>query len=332
MRKKKRFLSNDEKDEMARLYLEGVKCIEIAKRFNSDPSWVAKIMKNKGIREPKTKRYKHSTFQGDENLIFRLRSLMEEGRDVPSVQEELGLTKAVILRLMRDNGIKRNSLSTIKRLYYLDDEWIDKIDTPEKAIFLGLFFADGCNLTNSHECSLGLHLKDQNYLERIVKLFTDKPLRENRNQRRIQINSKNWSKKLAEYGGVPRKSLTLKWPNLLPKEFIPYFVRGYFEGDGCILSRSNKKSPDWFSVSFIGTFEFLTSLNQHLNSCLGFKGKIYKKKTGKNTYSLVISRQNFVYKFGKWIYSDLLEFAMQRKLQKFQKQAELRFNGLLIAL
>jgi transposase-like protein len=328
MRKKKRFLSNEEKDEMARLYIEGVKCIEIAKKFNSDPSWVSHIIKNRGINKPKIERYKFFTFQGDEDLIFRLRSLMEEGCDVPSAQKELGLTKAVILRLMRDNGIKRNSVSSTKRQYYLDESWVDKINSPEKAIFLGLFFADGCNLTSSHECTICLHLKDQEYLKKIVSLFTNKPLSKmsNRDMRRIQINSKNWSEKLSKHGGVPRKSLTLKWPNDLPKELTPYFIRGYFEGDGCIHSRSNKNTPDWFQVSIVGTFEFLTSLNKELDFHLGFQGAIYSKNTNNNTYSLVISKQKYIYEFGKWIYSDLLEFAMPRKLEKFQNQERLRFS------
>lgn len=326
MSKKRRFLSEEEKREICELYQKGISCKDLGRRFNSDPSWIGKIIKKQGFWEPKIKRYQHYTFQGDEKVLSKIRSLIGEGWSVPEICKETNLTQSIVLRLMRDNDIKRNSISIIKRKYFLNENWIDEIDSPEKAIFLGLFFADGCNYLHSNECMIGLQLKEEDYLYRFCLCFTDKPLQKTRSLKKIQINSKRWSDKMYEYGATPKKSLILEWPKNLPDEFIPYFIRGYFEGDGSISKRVNKNAPYWYQVQIVGTLQFLTELNLQIRKHLNFQGRIYDKKTGKNTYSLVISRQENVKAFGDWIYSDCLDFAMKRKLALFQEQTLLRFS------
>eukprot|EP01083_Nonionella_stella_P269665 912656_1 len=72
-----------------------------------------------------------------------------------------------------------------------------------------------------------------------------------------KINDHSMARDLIALGCTPRKSLTLKWPANMPDKFASHFVRGYFDGDGCIHYRKVRKSC---SVSFVGSHEFVESL------------------------------------------------------------------------
>lgn len=61
----------------------------------------------------------------------------------------------------------------------------------------------------------------------------------------LQIGSKIIYDKLLKFGFTPNKSLTLNFPNI-PNQFLGYFLRGYFDGDGCAgfykIQRKDRKS------------------------------------------------------------------------------------------
>ena len=56
------------------------------------------------------------------------------------------------------------------------------------------------------------------------------------------ITSKEITDNLYKYGCTPHKSLTLKWPNELKKEYTNHFIRGYLDGDGGIYKHKNQKT------------------------------------------------------------------------------------------
>lgn len=61
-------------------------------------------------------------------------------------------------------------------------------------------------------------------------------------------------KDLKALGCVPAKTFKLKFPKL-SKQLVSHFVRGYFDGDGCITN--NNSGP---SVEFIGTKDMLKTI------------------------------------------------------------------------
>jgi intein/homing endonuclease len=101
------------------------------------------------------------------------------------------------------------------------------------------------------------------------------------------IGNKHLWTTLNNYGCTPRKSLTLKFPDktiFKSKDLIRHFIRGYFDGDGCVTLQKNKYSIRPY-VSIIGTWEFLNSIEHYLN--YPTLAKIYKdKRSQKNTYTL----------------------------------------------
>ena len=69
-------------------------------------------------------------------------------------------------------------------------------------------------------------------------------------------------KTLNNIGCTPKKSLMLKFPDksvFKYNKLIIDFIRGYFDGDGCISYHRNTKSVSPY-CSIISTNEFLTSI------------------------------------------------------------------------
>jgi hypothetical protein len=66
-------------------------------------------------------------------------------------------------------------------------------------------------------------------------------------------------------GGTENKSLTLEFPEV-PKEYLPDFIRGYFDGDGSIMRLKNNRVNSAFTC---GSKKFLIKLHQALKENAG---------------------------------------------------------------
>lgn len=91
----------------------------------------------------------------------------------------------------------------------------------------------------------------------------------------VDITSEKMFNDLCTLGCVPNKSLILKFPKI-QEQFVPHFIRGYFDGDGCVYSskkkriKTKKTNPrivyyDYISSDFTGTKEMLEEINKRLN-------------------------------------------------------------------
>lgn len=83
----------------------------------------------------------------------------------------------------------------------------------------------------------------------------------------LRIGSHKLYADLISHGVTPRKSLTMKFPEP-PRRFSAAFIRGYFDGDGCVfLDRYHKNPaleyPRRLTIIFTsGSVEFLQSLHE----------------------------------------------------------------------
>jgi len=194
-----------------------------------------------------------------------MKKLNEEERcellkDYPTLQYtakqlsiKYNVSNSFVCKFLKRNGIKNVRYNTNKlvRKYSLNDNYFDVIDTEEKAYFLGLLYADGCNLfdKNNNVTTISLQEKDVKILERFnYEIKSDRPLEfmyknndNHQNQYRLTMCSEQISTNLSLLGCTPRKSLTLKFPTeeQVPNHLIQHFIRGYFDGDGCICFNVN---------------------------------------------------------------------------------------------
>lgn len=190
------------------------------------------------------------------------------------VASSFPVSYVAINNLLKRHGFKAKSQSALQRKYPLQESFFDSIDTQEKAYFLGILYADGYNNRERNSVTLSLKESDKNILVRLNDLIQpNKPLQfvdvsnttktpgyENTtNQYRLVIASKHISQQLAKLGCGAKKTFNLIFPNenILPFHLQSHFVRGYFDGDGCIGFR-NKRG--YFSM--VGTLDFLSGIER----------------------------------------------------------------------
>lgn len=147
--------------------------------------------------------------------------------------------------------LKLNNVKIVPAGYHKDynkkvnHDFFDKIDSEEKAYWLGFLYADGYNNTDFYQIEFALKEEDE-YMVNLFKKSLSSTYRTikkavNLNDKifysfRHTVYSKKISKDLEKLGCPKNKSLKLKFPtnDQVPEYLISHFMRGYFDGDGCI--------------------------------------------------------------------------------------------------
>lgn len=162
-----------------------------------------------------------------------------------------------------------------KQLFSINESYFDEIDSSEKAYILGFIFADGNvsdGLDNHYRMRITLKAEDEGHLQKIklalgfggevhirsLKSKIRKEYNDNYMIAELSISNKHLIIRLKELGVVPAKSSVKQYPNI-PKEFNRDFIRGYFDGNGCIYSQSSR--PNYPKIEFSsGSADFLKEL------------------------------------------------------------------------
>lgn len=166
--------------------------------------------------------------------------------------------------------------------------------SPQMAYVLGYFAADGCMIKNRR----GGHFieftsTDHVLLEHVQSAtgsnhsISTRPTRGEKwkTAYRLQIGSKEWFQDLTVLGFTANKSNTLTFPDV-PEDLLGDFVRGYFDGDGCVyfnsLKFADRKNKRWILLTLFtsGSREFLESLLSRLRAHGMRGGNILSKERG----------------------------------------------------
>jgi hypothetical protein len=129
------------------------------------------------------------------------------------------------------------------RKYFFDYEFFNSW-SPEMAWVLGLIASDGCIHKGFHYWQITM--SDIDCLEQVAKLIKyDGPinLAPHANCYILKVNNTFMVRQLTKIGLTPRKSLTLKYPEM-PDDMNRHFIRGYFDGDGN-FSTQKTRSKNW---------------------------------------------------------------------------------------
>lgn len=177
--------------------------------------------------------------------------LYKSGKRIKDIGANFGKTEGWMQRYFKREGIKARIRGHSSRKYNLDITFFDKIDNENKAYFLGLLYADGSN--RDGRIRLVLQEKDKEILEKLSvliykenrPLLIKKSIYKYKGKEEIKINyelsmsSVDMAHKLTELGCMPNKSFKITFPEFLSKELRRHFIRGYFDGDGCISHGKN---------------------------------------------------------------------------------------------
>ena len=251
-----------------------------------------------------------------------------------TIGKKFNVGHKVIARVLEANGIKRTGVS--RRKYFLNENYFDEIDTPNKAYFLGLLYADGCNFTPKQTVSISLEEGDRHILESFRnELNYNKELEyidysnkhdfgyTYRNQYRLLIFSKHISEELEKKGVKHNKSLILEFPDFIPDNLLKFFILGYFDGDGSFCPHYTKEGKFQPLITFTSTENFCISLQTYLRNKLNIPcGNIYDASCHNGiTKVLSFSGAKQVKTFLDWLYQDA-EMFLYRKYQKYNDNFE----------
>lgn len=249
--------------------------------------------------------------QYDQQII----QLYKSDHYMKMIARKLNVDTCVVKRVLKENNIPLKTKHYRKHL--IKEDFFDLIDQEEKSYILGFLFADGC--VRKDKCNICLCIKDTDraILIKIVScIFTGNQniiITKQSKQKpfnyysAININSKYMIRSLINLGCTPAKSLTLKFPEILTDEIIcRHFIRGYFDGDGCI-TRKNKV----FTIT--STLSFCNTTKSIIEKYTGAQMHVYKYK---NVYRLTAHGRNQVIKICNWLYLDSTIY-LQRKCDIF---------------
>lgn len=224
------------------------------------------------------------------------------------------------------NGLIRFNLYTPTRKHKTTKNscdipnYFEKIDSHEKAYFLGYLMSDGyiCSTTYNKQIGIGVNTKDEYILSYYRDIIgKNLKIRRYKNSSKLVFTSTKMYNDLVNLNFTECKSTKdYNFPNI-SEEFESSFICGYFDGDGCITIKSTGYSVCSIccnSESFLKDLQdILTKHNIHTRQIR--KEKIKEKNP---IYVLYLSKRENQLKFKDFIYSKSPIY-LKRKYNKFMK-------------
>lgn len=240
---------------------------------------------------------------------------------IKETTEKYNISSAMLYKLV-------NSLKAIKkygRVHNFDQNYFEDINSPDKAYFLGWLYSDGNNFPSTGKIQLKLQINDVDILKLFAKYtnhnlqsisFNKRPI--GKDQCTLRFCSMKMSKDLIEKGVVKAKSLILKFPDFIPDKLYNHFIRGIFDGDGCITSYLGKKDKN-------PNYQFIISGNRSIvegvQNILVNKLQLSRNKLieNKSIFNLCYGGNKQVKKIYEWLYKDCEDLYLKRKKDKFEQ-------------
>lgn len=238
-----------------------------------------------------------------EEWVIEAEKMYDNGMSYTAIGKELNKNRQIVskhIKAKKENKpiVNHNLLNS--KMYH---DIFEIIDTEEKAYWLGLLYADGNVSYDRTSIALRLKEEDLYHIESFKKFLNAS----NKIHRKIKDNkyisyelafrSKKMRNSLIDKGCFPRKSEILKFPTekQVPKHLIHHFIRGYFDGDGCITTSNNGTGV---SVEILGCKDFLSDLIQldlfKRNKLYSFKHSDVKRVSYSGAKAINIL--NYIYK------------------------------------
>lgn len=241
--------------------------------------------------------------------------------------------KLNLLGVDTSRNMKRYSFKLSKAFhkYELDENVFEVIDSEEKAYWFGFLCADGYNHETKTCIALRLQNTDLEILQKFQKfLKTNRPIKiyerytqtgKYRKYCELCVCSPKLSKDLANLGCTQAKTYILNFPTAIPKHLIRHFLRGYFDGDGCvsITKRVDRiiRGNSWrVQFTITGREEFVKDYQNHLCEAIQLNKTALNKMKTNFAVSLHYNGINTVTRILNYLYEGSTIY-MKRKYDKF---------------
>ena len=242
-------------------------------------------------------------------------NMYKEGKSLTQIGKELNVNRKRLSKEFKKLGI---TIIQNGQKYAYDYSVFKKIDTEEKAYWLGFLYADGyVNIEKGIELTLAEY--DYDHLVKFRKFMGDESIdisyKNSANAYRVCIHSKEIASDLVNLGCMQAKSLILQFPSeeQVPNHLINHFMRGYFDGDGCVYY-----SHGQLAFSILGTSEFLDAYESYVLESMNRDNptkRLHDKRLINNTESIQYTGNVQCKKWFDFLYKDATVY-LQRKYNK----------------
>jgi hypothetical protein len=206
-----------------------------------------------------------------------------------------------------------------KRKYDLKEDYFEKVDSEEKAYWLGFIVSDGyIGLKRGKPAFLEVCLKisDLGHLEKLKNhLGYGGPIhitkKNGKTRSRLIVNSKKFVSHLINMGVENNKSLTcvpiyFDDPNLQKS-----FWRGMFDGDGTIFTIYPKDRDYNLCLGLIGTYEVCEAFGKYVRSVSSTKTKTIEKRIG--CYRFLVASKKYAKEIHSHFYNGSQVYLERKK-------------------
>lgn len=200
--------------------------------------------------------------------------------------------------------------------------YFSEIDTELKAYFLGLMQSDGWIHSKSEKSNqVGLCLAEDYILEKFKQELDSENKIVIRHQRKehykalyqLQIDSPFLYKDLLKYG-VDDKFKSCYMP-ILPKKLYNHYLRGLFDGDGCVCIG---KTVNNLHVNFLSGIKIASQISFFLSNEIGiYQSQPHLTNNKVGLYEVRYAEKDDVLSIYNYLYKDAT-FWMKRKREIFE--------------
>ena len=197
------------------------------------------------------------------------------------------------------------------RKYKVDDQFFRRW-SHNMAYILGFWWADGNISDNTF--TICQHKRDKYILNAFREnMGSTCPLSKYKNCYIMPVYSRQMVADIVKLGGKENKSMDVPFPDV-PYKYLPDFIRGYFDGDGCVYQRKNGR----FVCTFVcGSKEFLETIYQKIKDTSPYIGGYFYKE---NKYYRLSFGSADTARIAKFIYSRRNgELRLHRKYNKMMQ-------------
>jgi hypothetical protein len=302
--------------DWAKLYESGKSTVQISKIFGCSNEAVRNAIKKMGFitRTHSEAALKYSAFHAEWARLY------ENGKNSHEIASDYNCSVTAVLYGIRASSGKIRTNSQAQRKHRLDNErYFENIDSQEKAYWFGFIMADGHvhDYGKQKALQINVAVKDETHMSLFKEAIgSSAPIRHFVDKRfggeliNLSIYSSQMAMDLMKHGCWPKKSRTMVYPKIEPS-FNRHFIRGYFDGDGCICLTCRKAK--W---SLLGNYAFLNAVQDIMISEIGLsKNKISKRRDSQTLYELGYGGNRQIRDIRKWLYEGATT-SMQRKYDK----------------
>lgn len=301
MLKKEILLQN--KEQVEQMYIKENKTVaEVADAFNCSTPVLQRFLKEQGISKRKQLKL--------EDLPTKkcIEELKQQGLEYSEICEKLEITNVQLAKVLEIGRFSNE----------IDESLID-ISNPLLWYLLGIIASDGHNEPYNSVC---IFQKDATYLNQLKGLLGHTgTLYKNGDGYSLKINSPKLTTILNSYNISGDKRYSVPYMKAPSKDLESCFLRGLFDGDGCIyynyVSGSFKNIRIEITTGSKNMVEGLKALYEELGLTYSLDER--SSAVGNTYYVIYVRSFKDIETLGKWIYSNPFKFNLYSKYVKFVK-------------